>query len=206
MQQNPFDLYTEKYEKWFEETQNTFQSEILALKQLIPQNQKGLEVGIGSGIFAHKLGIETGIDPSENMLHIARSRNLNVIRGVAEELPFLNERFDYVVFITSICFISNPQKALDEAYRVVKKGGSVIIAFIDKTSALGKTLESEKNNSNFYKSATFYSSNEIKEFIEKAGFRLSETLQTLTIANSNQIENPIQGSGKGGFVIHKAIK
>ena len=63
---NPFDIFTEEYEKWFEENDNTFQSEILALRKVIPEGKKGIEIGIGSGIFAQQLGIEFGIDPSFN--------------------------------------------------------------------------------------------------------------------------------------------
>ncbi len=52
-------------------------------------------------------------------------------------------------FITSICFIDNPAKALQEAYRIIKQNGDLIIAFIDKESLLGQKLTAEKHDSKF---------------------------------------------------------
>src|SRR4030042_3134838 len=163
---NPFDIFTEEYEKWFEENENVFQSEILALRKVIPEGKKGIEIGIGSGIFAEQLGIEFGIDPSESMLELARKRNLSVINGYAENLPYSDCSFDFAAFITSICFIENPDKAINEAYRILRKDGEIIIAFIDRDSKLGQILNKEKNNSKFYGFASFYSVTEIITLIE----------------------------------------
>lgn len=58
MAHNPFDSLTSEYEKWFIENGNLFQSELLALKQVIPVGKEGIEIGISSGIFAEKLGIK----------------------------------------------------------------------------------------------------------------------------------------------------
>jgi uncharacterized protein YjfI (DUF2170 family) len=79
MVQNPFDIYSEEYEEWFEENKTTFKSELLAIRQVMPISKKGIEIGIGSEIFAEQLGIKFGIDPSESMLELARKRNLIVI-------------------------------------------------------------------------------------------------------------------------------
>ena len=71
MVQNPFDIYTDEYERWFEENIITFQSELLAIRQVMSVGKKGIEIGIGSGIFAEQLGINYGIDPSDSMLDLA---------------------------------------------------------------------------------------------------------------------------------------
>ncbi len=65
MKYNPFDIYSDEYEDWFKKNEITFQSELLALKQVVPIGKKGIEIGIGSGIFAAKLNIQFGVDPSE---------------------------------------------------------------------------------------------------------------------------------------------
>ena len=171
MKSNPFDIFTEEYEDWFKKNEIIFQSELLALKQVVPTGKEGIEIGIGSGIFAKKLGIKFGIDPSENMLNYARQRYLKVVNGIAENLPYPDKRFDFAVFITSICFIDNPLKALKEAYRIIKNNGDLIIAFIERESSLGQILESEKKESTFYKNAKFYSANEIISLIESTGFK-----------------------------------
>jgi ubiquinone/menaquinone biosynthesis C-methylase UbiE len=79
MKDSPFDIFTEEYENWFKENELIFQSELLALKQVIPVGKEGVEIGIGSGIFADKLDIKFGIDPSEKMLNYAIQRNLVII-------------------------------------------------------------------------------------------------------------------------------
>lgn len=206
MGNSPFDIFTDEYENWFKANKKLFQSELLALKQVVPTNKKGLEIGIGSGIFAEKLNIKFGIDPSKNMLKLARQRNLNADYGIAERLSYSANSFDFVVFITSICFIDNPLKALREANRVIKQNGDLIIAFIDKDSFLGQTIIAEKNESKFYKTANLYSVKEIISLIESSNFVVSEIFQTLTDLKSDEIEQPMKGFGKGSFVVIKGNK
>jgi len=206
MNENPFEQFTDEYEAWFRENENTFQSELLTLKQAVPVGQKGIEIGIGSGIFAEQLGIKYGIDPSGNMLEYAKKRNLEVKKGFAEELPYPDNSFDFAVFITSICFIANPVKAIREAHRILKPDGDVIVAIIDKESTLGQILDKGKEESKFYKGATFYSVPEMIELIEINGFEFTEIFQTLTELNKEGIESPIEGFGKGGFVVIKGRK
>ncbi len=206
MENNPFDIFTDEYENWFNANNKLFQSELLALKQVVPTDKKGLEIGIGSGIFAEKLDIKFGIDPSKNMLKLARQRNLNADYGTAENLPYPDNSFDFAVFITSICFINNPSKALQEANRVIRQNGDLIIAFIDKESFLGQTLIAEKNDSKFYRTANFYSVKEMISLIESSNFVVSEIFQTLTDLKRNEIEQPMKGFGKGSFVVIKGNK
>ncbi len=61
MKQNPFNSLASEYEAWFIENKVLFQSELLALKQVIPVNKKGIEIGVGSRIFAGQLGIRSGL-------------------------------------------------------------------------------------------------------------------------------------------------
>jgi len=204
--QNPFDIYTDEYEKWFEENKTTFQSELLAIRQVMPVGKKGIEIGIGSGIFAEQLCINFGIDPSDSMLDLARKRKLNVVKGFAENLPYPDESFDFAVSINSICFIEYPEKAINEAHRILKADGKIIIAFIDRESKLGQNLIKEKGNSKFYSVASFYSVPELITMIEKNGFKVSEIVQTLTDINSHKVEQPLNGSGKGSFVVVNARK
>ncbi len=46
MKENPFDLFTNEYENWFKENELIFQSELLALKQVIPIEKVGIEIGV----------------------------------------------------------------------------------------------------------------------------------------------------------------
>ncbi|MFW6223065.1 MAG: class I SAM-dependent methyltransferase [Bacteroidota bacterium] len=206
MKDNPFDAHTREYENWFIENNILFQSELLALKQVVPINKKGIEIGIGSGIFAEQLGIQFGIDPSENMLKYARKRNLDVQKGVAEELPYDNESFDYAVFITSICFVDDTQQAIKEAKRILKKHGEIIIAIIDRATPYGKLLNEGKEQNKFYKYARFFSTDEILELLKANSFSITQIKQTLKNLTTTIVETPEEGYGKGCFVVIKAIK
>jgi len=206
MKQNPFNIYTDEYENWFKENELIFQSELLAVKQIIPNNKKGIEIGIGSGLFAEKLNIKFGIDPSERMLEFAKQRNIIVEKGIAENLPYDNNSFDFALFITSICFIDNPIKAIKETHRILKNDGEIIIGIIDKDSSLGQILENNKNESKFYKYAKFFSIKEISELMEVGGFLITEIFQTLTNENIKTVEQPTKGYGKGSFVVIKGKK
>lgn len=206
MKNNPFDIFTAEYEIWFKENELIFQSELLALKQVIPVGKEGIEIGIGSGIFAEKLNIKFGIDPSEKMLNYARQRKLSVEKGFAENLPFPDNSFDFAAFITSICFVDNLGIALKEAHRIIKDKGDLIIAFIDKESSLGKSLELQKEDSKFYRYAKFYSVSEMTSMIVNNHFELTEIIQTLTEMNLKIPENPMKGHGKGSFVVIKGRK
>ncbi len=145
-----------------------------ALKDLIGNTKDGLEIGVGTGRFAVRPNISIGIEPSRSMREIALSNGLNVVAGIAESLPFENETFDFTVMMNSICFIQDVKRALEEALRVIKKNGFLIIGFIDKDSKLAKQIEKEKEKSKFYREATLYSTAEIVKQVKKAGFKSFE--------------------------------
>src|SRR3989337_219392 len=91
-----FDELAQEYDKWFDENRFAYESEVLALRGFIPKNGKGLEVGVGSGRFAFPLDVQVGVEPAKAMADIARSRGINVIKAMAENLPFENASFDFV--------------------------------------------------------------------------------------------------------------
>lgn len=67
----PFEKYYQEYERWFEKNKYVYQSEIDAIKDLMPDFRKGIEIGVGSGRFAVPLGIDLGLEPSARMRDIA---------------------------------------------------------------------------------------------------------------------------------------
>lgn len=140
------------------------------------------------------------------MLKLTRQRNLIVDHGFAENLPYPDNSFDFALFMTSICFAENPVKAIEETHRILQNNGEIIVAIIDKESSLGQILERNKNESEFYKYATFFSVQEIIKMIEFGGFIITEIYQTLTSENIKMIEQPTKGYGKGSFVVIKGIK
>lgn len=57
-----------------------------------------------------------------------RGRRASVIQGDAMALPFGDGAFDTVVFSFSLCGVPEVRGALDEAMRVLKPGGSLLMA------------------------------------------------------------------------------
>ena len=59
-----FEKYTNRYEEWFDKNKFVYESEVAAIKRLIPNKGVGIEIGIGSGRFAKPFGIKYGVEPS----------------------------------------------------------------------------------------------------------------------------------------------
>ena len=198
-----FEKFHEKYDDWFVRNENLYEAELEAVKQLLPKNAEGLEIGIGTGKFAVPLGIKKGIDPSPQMSKIAKEKGLEVTEGVAEKLPYKDNSYDFTLMVTSICFVDDPLQSFREALRVVKHNGSLLVGFVDKESKIGKKYVEMKDKSQFYKEATFYSTNEIIHLMKKAGFKNLEIKQTLLNENNKEV---IDGYGEGSFVVVKGYK
>ena len=202
----PFENHTQEYDDWFIENKNIFLSEINAVKEFIPLNKNGLEIGVGTGNFSVPLGIKTGIEPSPHMARKSRELGIKVIEAVAEDLPFDDEEFDFVLMVTAVCFFDNVKQAFKEAYRVLKPGGLVIVAHIDGDSKLGRQYEANKKNSEFYRDAAFYPVSTITEYLQNAGFSGFDYRQTV-FSYQNETVQPVEtGFGRGGFVVVKGIK
>jgi len=196
-----FNRYYKKYDAWYDNNKYTYQSELEAIKKVLPKKGKGLEIGVGTGRFASSLGIKFGIDPSKNMLKIAQQRGIDVRLGFGELLPFRNGLFDYVAIINTLCFVRNHQKVLEESRRVLKKKGKLIIGIIDKDSFLGRFYQKKK--SKFYQQATFFNPRQVINLLEGMGFYKFSYYQTIfkLPESINSIEKPLKGFGKGGFVV-----
>jgi len=203
---NIFERYYKKYDSWYDRNKFAYRSELEAIKKVLPQRGKGLEVGVGTGRFASALGIRYGVDPSKNMLKLAGKRGINVRVGAGEKLPFKNSTFDYIAIIITICFAKDPRGVLAEAKRVLKKNGKLIIGIVDKDSFLGKFYQRKK--SVFYKEANFFSVRDLSDLIKAAGFGKFSYYQTLSKIpdKMNSIEKPEKGFGKRGFVVIGAYK
>jgi len=101
-----------------------------------------LDIGCGTGVDALAAammvgpqGRVVGIDVTAEMIATARSnlsllslRNVSFQVGTAESLPFPDEEFDAVISNGVFNLTLDKEKALREAYRVLKPGGRFFIA------------------------------------------------------------------------------
>ena len=103
--------------------------------------QKLLDVAGGTGDISFKFlkragsGHSTVLDITENMLVEGRKRaenaqmvdNLDWVVGDAMALPFADNSFDVYTISFGIRNVTRPQEALNEAYRVLRPGGRLMV-------------------------------------------------------------------------------
>lgn len=202
-----FDEYAEEYDKWFDspEGKPLFEMEVEAVRLLMKDlKHPYLEIGVGTGRFAKELGIEFGIDPSQRALEFAEKRGIKVKIARGEELPFEDQYFGGVFMLFTLCFVKEPERVLSETGRVLKQDGRLIIGIINRESKWGEYyLQKKMAGHPIYGHARFYSINEVKKMLEKAGMTVEAYSSTLC---QGLIETPYQetvhhgAANNAGFV------
>ena len=84
---NPFETGAAEYDAWYTENAELYRSELDAIKALFPEEGNNIEIGVGTGVFASKLGIKTGVEPAEEMAKIATlDKNKRYYNGTPEQI------------------------------------------------------------------------------------------------------------------------
>lgn len=162
-------------EQWFDDPHNGFAVAMqnhLLLHLLKPyRGETILEIGCGTGSHLRPLidkGMSvSGLDPSPYMLDISKKNlghRVELHRGYAEALPFDDNAFNYACFITSLEFVEDPSKAIEEAARVAKD--KLFVGVMNRYALKGikrriKGIWSES----IYNRARFYSIWELKQIL-----------------------------------------
>lgn len=104
------------------------------------KNSTVLDIGFGAGFPLTELAMRFGksskvygIDPWEAAIKRAEKKlafygidNVEIIRGVAEDIPLANESVDLITSNNGLNNVSDLNKALDECSRIMKSGGQFI--------------------------------------------------------------------------------
>jgi ubiquinone/menaquinone biosynthesis C-methylase UbiE len=169
-----------------------------------------LEIGVGTGRFAVNFPDIIGVDPSANVLEIARSRGIKTLQATGDELPFFTGTFKYVLIIVTLCFVEDPLSVLKEANRVLMSDGSVIVGIVPKDSPWGIWYEKKKEEGHpFYKYAKFYTLHDVETFLKTVDMQITEISSTLLQHpdEPRRIELPVRGYVKdAGFICIEAKK
>jgi len=177
-----FDDLALEYDAWFDkEGSLIFSIEVQAFRLILPSLPKPwLEVGVGSGRFAHALGIKTGIDPSSKLIKMARRRGINALLNRGEQEFFKERSFGTIFLIVTLCFVDSPLDILKEANRVLQPDGKVILGLVLNESPWGAFYQQKKaKGKRFYKYATFYKFDEVARLLVQAGFVTERIVSTL---------------------------
>ena len=204
----PFDDPPDRYDDWFDRHEAAYQSELRAFRSVLPEAGEGLEVGVGTGRFAAPLGIGHGVDPSPAMRVRARKRGIDVRDGVAEALPYPDERFDVVLMTTTLCYLDDAGAAFKEVARVLRPGGVFVVGFINRDGPLGPQYEGRRGESVFYGPAQFYAADEVVQLLRAAGFEDLQARQTLfSDPETMTTPHPVRdGMEEGGFVVLRSVR
>ncbi len=166
------------YEKWCRDRRHQVVTQLerrLMIDLLRPAaGETILDIGCGTGTSLIPLLEEglnaTGIDPSPYMLDIAREtvgHRVDLYRGFAEDLPFEDNAFAYACLNTTLEFVDDPQKALEEAFRVAKD--RVFVGILNRYALKGLQLRVKgKLFNTIYRHARFFSIWELKNMIRSA--------------------------------------
>jgi ubiquinone/menaquinone biosynthesis C-methylase UbiE len=174
---------------------------------------KVLDVGCGPGIVTEALSpyVQTIVayDLSPQMVEAARIRctsaglyNVEYETGMIESLPYEDEHFDRVVSRLVMHHLPETNKAFNEMYRVLKKGGKLILADIisdeeRQKEMLHNTLEVLRDPSHIKMLAL----SELKEGLESSGFDIvfedswvkeREFSEWIAITNSPERAEPLK--------------
>ncbi len=107
--------------------------------QIVPRaSGKVLEFGAGGGINAEfydpqKVSNVIGIDPSAELINQASPKlaaakvPIELVEGVAENLPFDDASFDTVLITFTLCSVQDQAQSIREARRVLKDDGQLLV-------------------------------------------------------------------------------
>ncbi len=143
---DPFKAVAATYENWFDTPLGSFvdQRELQALTTVLPEKKVNtvLEIGAGTGhiarLLTHYAQHVIAVEPSTAMRSEGQSGLTDLPvhweDACAEQLPYADAQFEGAVIFTTLEFVEDPEQSLQEALRVVRPGGWVIVGYLPALS------------------------------------------------------------------------
>lgn len=169
--------YTDTYEQWYEgryKRAETWQKKVM--EQLVSGDARVktlLEFGCGTARFTRwwkDIGIEaTGGDISPFML--SQAKHLfegDLVMADSHHMPFKNQTFDALAFITTFEYYRDPVKVIREAARVARYGIAMGMMNRYSLKVVRRRVQQLFGKNPFYITATFYSPEKLIEIIHRA--------------------------------------
>jgi SAM-dependent methyltransferase len=142
------DLDPAQYRGWYEtplgRRADADERELVFELANLKSGERVLDVGCGDGNYtalaADRTGAAVGLDRSTAMLEAARKRlgerpDIEWVHGDARRLPFSDQTFDVVLAVTVLCFAGDRQAVVNEAARVLRPGGRLVLGELGRISS-----------------------------------------------------------------------
>jgi len=123
-----------------------FQAEITYLVQHLAGCKDILSVGCGPAVIESALSDRgfsvTGLDVSHEALDRAPD-NIRTVAGRAEDMPLPKCSFDAVIYVASLQFVEDYERAIKETVRVLRPGGRLIAMLLNPESDFFKAKSAD---------------------------------------------------------------
>lgn len=176
----------------YKELAPSFYNRVINVVNEVGEGEKLLNVGCSDGLMERKLQGKfsklVGIDINPIDIEVAKSgksKEMDFIVGAAEKIPFPANTFDRIICMEVLEHVEDDKKALAEMYRVLKKGGELILtvpqrkypwtfdpinAFLEKVFKFHLPLGVWG-----YGDDRVYGETELQKLFRGAGFKISKT-------------------------------
>ncbi|MGQ9648201.1 MAG: class I SAM-dependent methyltransferase [Thermodesulfobacteriota bacterium] len=169
-----FDEWPKRYDEWFTtpigQLVKEYETELL-LSLLRPRSDELiLDAGCGTGIFtldilsfgAHVVGVDLSLPMLSRAVQKTKAYCFDAVMGNISLLPFPENVFDKVVSVTALEFIEDAKRAIEELFRVTKKGGHIVVATLNSLSPWAERRKAEaKKGHPLFQKAIFRSPDEL---------------------------------------------
>lgn len=210
-----FNGVSDVYDDWYQTPRGVqvYHTELRGLERLLPPVGLGIEIGAGTGIFAH--GLECNdrmiicLDPSPGMLAKALEKGLQTLIGVGEAMPFRRLVFDFAYMVTVIEFLSDPKTVLDSIHGIIKSNSTLVTLTINRSSSWGAFYKKlAQSGDPVFCHAKFYDIYEIESALSDAQFNMIESLGILPKPPTDEDIGTglTPGSVESGVVLCQAVK
>lgn len=148
---------------------------IQAINKYHPSNIDAvLDVGAAEGLILGSIKKKfpkaecVGLEYSQELINLNQNKNIKIVQGDAQNLPFENNSFDIAVATAIIEHLPQPLKMLTEIYRILRPNGILILTtpepFFDKIAELISKEESHHLEK--------FGLKKIKNYFQKVNFQI----------------------------------
>lgn len=137
-----------KYDSWYDSIIGRVcfdrEEQLLMASAVFKGSERILELGCGTGRFLFsvmkKSSHVVGIDRDISFLQFVKRKgeemglHLTLVQADGRELPFREGQFNVVYEVTTLCFVHNEKRLLQEMIRVCSAGGKILLGELNPIS------------------------------------------------------------------------